>query len=386
MLDSQPLLFESTETCEWRDLGELDCDYKHAMVSQFTTRDWRLMAASKNERKVFLWRIKPRTKPKEAALPVTLSEILGILETEFNNKRARAFVSGAGQILGYENPLRDPKNQIYVADIKSDPNSKTVTFLFSRGDPTATNPAFLKADGATVRNVEPESDEALGYSAHLVVSLDETKKSHRACFEKMPSVSTSIVLSALDTIIARAVQGNDQYTYKKKIKISKGKKKAAEYKEETRPYFPSIDIERVPSENLLNDIENGVLSEIRLTKKFDFYSGPGADDRVTRQEQIVKISVSGGTVDQIKNFVSGVIDRAKSEKFETITFGLEKLPGDQTNHPTIPLDQSDAMEVLYVRAQRISEFGIELESCYSSVCDIIQKRMVEVLKKDTDSW
>jgi hypothetical protein len=365
------------ESCLYLAVDHLDCISENATVGCFTTYCEQTVAASKSERKVFLWKLVARVKPKEANAAVTLAEILALLKREFEDKRARAFISADHKILDDDSPLRNEKSQLYIADIRQNEAEKTATILFNRGDPLATAPAFIDPVKEIVRIENPAENESLGYSAHLVISTEEKENCHRACFEKMPLVSTTLVLDALDRILSRAVSGDDQYTYVKKVKKGKG------HIEEARPYFPSIIINRVPSENLINDIKNGQLSEIRLTKRVDFYRGPGADGIVKRQDQIVKISASPGTVEQITNFVSAVIEKAKAEKFETITWGLEKLPGDQTNHPTIPLDHADAMETLYVRAQRLTDFANLLESCYSTVCDDIEKKMIGVLKNET---
>jgi hypothetical protein len=366
--------------CGFSQESHLDCSLQNASVSCFGILCGDTVAASKTERKVFLWRVRSRAKPKEANETVSMGEVLGLLEKEYQQKRARAFVSSDGRILDYGSVACEEKSQVYVADISKSDDGKTITILFNRGDPSATAPAFIDAANESVRIMNPKAGEAVGYSAHLVISLDETGNSHRACFEKMPLVSTSLVLEALDKILARAVHGDSQYTYIKR------KKKGKEVLEEEHPYFPALEINRVPSENLLNDITQGQLSEIRLTKRVEFYSGPGADNLVTRQEQIVKISATPGTVEQVKSFISSVIRQAKDEKFETITFGLEKLPGGQTNHPTIPLDVSDAMETLYVRAQRITDFEFLLEGCYSSVCTEIETKMIGVLKAKSVGW
>ena len=169
-------------------------------------------------------------------------------------------------------------------------------------------------------------------------------------FEKMPLVSSALVLAALDKIIARAVKGNPSYLYERTNKSGVRDVKSI------RPYRPSLDAARIPSETLSNDLEQGELKQIILTRANVFYSGPGIDDLVTRQEEKVILTIKHSTKQKIRNAVEAIVQKAKDSKFEKISFHLEKLPGNMTNNPTIPLDDHDALEQLYVRAKRLTGF------------------------------
>ena len=78
------------------------------------------MVALKTERRVFLWKLTPRPNPSEAKKPVTLEEITKIVRFEYDKKRARAYLSERGRILADDDPDRDEKNQIFIANIKED--------------------------------------------------------------------------------------------------------------------------------------------------------------------------------------------------------------------------------------------------------------------------
>src|ERR1700722_2173345 len=322
-----------------------------------------IMVALRSERRVFLWRVYPRPVPIDAKKPVTLKECAKFLEAALAAGTARAYLSEGGRILEDDAAERDEKSQIYIAKIKRDTAKKTITILINRGDPNAVSPAFINSETHAVRVEPPKDKEAPGYSAHLVISTSsEATGKHRACFEKMPHVSSALVLSLFDRIIARAIARDPAYSYEVVVRRTKSK----EIKE-TRRYRPSLDITRVPSENLEKDLEQGELTSVVLTKRKDFYSGPGAKDLVKRQEEKILIRTAPADKSKVTAFVKGLTRWAKSEKYEEISFHLERLPGGATNNPTLTLDDQDAMEQLYVRAQRLTDFAEILEACYADI-------------------
>ena len=183
----------------------------------------------------------------------------------------------------------------------------------------------------------------------------------------MPHVSSALVLGLFDRIITRSSAKDPAYTYEVVVKRTKSK----EIKE-TRHYRPTLDIVRVPSEKLSRDLEQGELTSVVLTKRKEFYSGPGAKDLVKRQEEKILIRTTPADKSKVTAFVKGLTEWAKKEKYEEISFHLERLPGGATNNPTLALDDHDALEQLYVRAQRLTDFAAILEGCYASICAEIE--------------
>ena len=154
------------------------------------------MVALKTERRAFLWRIKPRPMPDEAGehgASVTLDEIVTMLEGAVAAGKANCYLSNS-RILEDDDENKDEKNQIYIARIRRNKKTKTVTLLINRGDPNAVSPGFISADDRSVRTVDPGDDESPGWSAHLVISTaQETGKDagkHRACFAALGSKHT----------------------------------------------------------------------------------------------------------------------------------------------------------------------------------------------------
>jgi hypothetical protein len=333
------------------------------------------MAASKTERRVYLWKLKPRAIPAHDDEHVTLEEILGLLQGEFLSGLARVFLSKDSRILEDDATDADPKQQIYIADIKrSATRHNLVTILINRGDPDAVSPAFINSETDDVRIEHPGEKESPGWSAHLAISLAvDGHGAHRACFEKMPRVSSTLVTNAIDKIVSRVAARTGTYTYTYSFRSNK------KIVHEQRRFRPVLGLHKIPSEKLSSDLDAGSLTGVTLTKRKHFYDGVGAGNLVKRQEEKIVISTRPADKGVIRSFIAGITEKAKEEGYEDISFHVGDLPGNTTATATMSLDEADAMEALYVRAQRVTDFDAILEACYSAVCPQIESKLIEII-------
>jgi hypothetical protein len=319
---------------------------------------------------------------RENGKAATLEEIVCVLESAWSAGKARAFVAAGGGLLrddGEEAP--NGKNQIYIADIQRTPDGRSVTILINRGDPGAVSPAFLNMAGSgSVRVENPKPPEAQGWSAHLTIGmLPSASGSYRACFEKMPGLSSALVLAAIERIVDEELAGNPTYVYEY------GRKVGQKMEIARRSYRPVLDVARMPSERLLDDLEKGELSSITLTRASKAYAGPGIANLVTRQERKLILHTAKADAGKLEDLIDDVMSYAKEKKYERVTFHLDKLPGGMSNHPTISVAEEDALEVLYVRAQRLTDFPSFLEQAYETACPQIRGKM-EGLVYDDSHW
>ena len=317
------------------------------------------MAASVSERRVHLWHVRPMMAPTEAQqhISVTLDDIIGLLEGEWSAKRARVFLAkGGSRIIEESDATADPKNQLYIADIGRNSATNTVTILINRGDPDTAPTAFLNIPAASVRTPKAGAPETPGWSAHLVISMvGDAGGRHRAAFEQMQRVSSGLVEMALGRMLERAVEGNPAFTYSVAVKRA-GKPKMVQHK--GKPY---LDAARVPSENLKDDLDQGSLSSVTLTRRKRYYAGVGASDVIRYEEEKIVIHTAPVAKAKVLSTLEDVIKQAKADGFEKVSFKLDKLPGNATNNPTIDLSVQDALEHLYVRAVRLDNFSGPLD-------------------------
>jgi hypothetical protein len=252
--------------------------------------------------------------------------------------------------------------------------------LINRGDPYVADPALINANTGAVTPVHPGRDESQGWSAHLVVAKAAKAGVHRACFERMPHASSWFAETLIRSIIEEATASNSQYTYKAKLR--RGKKIV----EEIRPYRPHLSVEKVPSEQIKDDIAKGELSAITLIEKKPKYSGPDAPDIIKSIEH--KLTIRPAKVDQsrvLKYIDEKLAPWAKKAGYDEIQIKVTDLPGGATASPRFELEKGDATETLYVRTQRLTGFGNFLQSCYAKIDSQIQQKMMDLIS-DTKKW
>ena len=148
-----------------------------------------------------------------------------------------------------------------------------------------------------------------------------------------------------------------------------------------KAYKPVLAQKRVPSDRLLDDLEIGQLGQITLTKKKTYYTGPGVKDLVKRQEEKIVIGVKPADKETIQELVGNIVQKAKDEEYESVSFDVANLPGNSSARPTLSLADADAMEQLYVRAQRLSGFSTLLVTCYPSIYPEIEQKMIDLIKQ-----
>jgi len=334
------------------------------------------MVALKSERSVFMWRLAPHPLPKEASADVKLDEILNHLKSAFKDKKAFAHIDADGNLMSVGD-VSSAKNCIYIADIKTSSNGKFVALLINRGDPDVAHPSFINPLQSTVTNVPPGQDEVQGWSSHFLVSLSADKAGrHRACFERMPNVSSTLVQRYLDALIDSATRDDPKYQYSKVLR--QGKKTTTEQ----RPYRLRLGINKVPSESLARDIKEGVLTGVTLIRTKPEYSGPGDPTVLKSVKEQVTLRVKQLDDNRMLAFARSVARWAKANEYDEIQFKIENLPGNRRTSPRFQLEQADAMDTLYTRSKRLTGFKSLLETCYSEVNKEIARRMSDEIKND----
>lgn len=335
------------------------------------------MVALTTERRAFLWTVKPCVAPAaalSAGKKSTLKEILTLLKQAHNEGTARVYFGVDGKIIDNGDEV-DKKNQIFISEIRGSKDGKYVTILITRGDPNVTNPALIEPPTNSLEYVKMKEAQSVGWSAHLVICLEEIPGTglHNACFESIQRLSASIVISAFGRILEKSACKKEGYTFLQK------KKKGKKYVSVENRYHPELRVNRLPSEKLNGDIEAGELRGLTINKTLKFYRGPGMESKIKSETQKISISFAKGLKD-VKNLVTGILQQAAEDKYESVTFDVKNLPGGQTSAPTIDLTEQDAMEQLYVRAQRLTGFSNVLEQCYANICDEIEGKMIKIVE------
>ncbi|NKJ02789.1 hypothetical protein [Novosphingobium sp. SG707] len=300
---------------------------------------------------------------------MSLTEVLEILEGAFQNGNAFVHLDQDGRVCSPDED-GDIKNCIYIADLSYSAEGRYCYLLLNRGDPDVVHPSFINPIARTVTVVPPGEDEVQGWSAHLVIDMNERHGKHRACFEKMQNVSTTLVQRYFDALLKKAADDNPEYQFEKMV-IQRGQDV-----EVVRSYRPALTINRVPSSSLKKDIERGFLSAINLIREVEEYNGPGDPSTFRSIEQKLTIRPAHMSGDRAKDFIRQVSDWGREQNFSAVQFEIKGLEGGTSAHPKFELEQADAMETLYSRTKLIDDFNDLLQSCYSSMNMEIVERIV----------
>jgi hypothetical protein len=332
------------------------------------------MVALKTERRVYQWHVVPRPFPKGVNATVTLTEVLGILKGYYAEQTTVLYMDEAGRILAADTPPADldPRNRVYIADIAE--TNSTFSLLLNRGDPFVANTAYINTSNK-VRTDEPKEDEAQGWSAHLVIAKAETGGIHRACFERMQHMSSTHAETLIRVLMERFAENNAKYTVEKEFK--RGNKVWTEQ----RTYRPGLEIRKIRSESLRNDIRNGRISAITLITENGDYDGP--DKPVVESvEYKLKIKPRKAAPDKLDIFLDNLKVWAKKQGFTHVQFDVLK-DGSTKRPPRIEIEKEDALETLYVSTKTMSGFSSELERCYAKICSDITDEMVKIIKSNS---
>lgn len=228
-----------------------------------------------------------------------------------------------------------------------------------------------------VKNVPPGRGEVQGWSAHMVIRTKaDPTGNHRAAFERMQNVSSTLVQRYLDALLDQATEGKPEYTFEKVLK--KGKNSVVE----TRPYKLRLGINKVPSEDLLNDVKNGALTAITLIRRNPEYSGPGNPTVVTSVKERLVIRTHKLEKDKAIDYIKDVTQWGKSNDYDEVQFSVTDLPGDTSANPRFAIEKADAMDTIYSRTHRITGFQKLLETCYQEIEPEIADKMSAELSNE----
>jgi hypothetical protein len=333
------------------------------------------MVALKSERMIYLWRMSPHASPKEAPVDVKFEQIFEILKATYENKEAFAHVDAKGKVAPSHEAA---ENCIFIADIQKSRDGKTCSLLINRGDPDVAHPSFINPKAQTVTHVPPGRGEVQGWSAHMVIrTAADGMKGHRAAFERMQNVSSTLVQRYIDALVDKATEGKSEFTYKKPIK--KGKKTEIEI----RSYKLRLSINKVPSDDLVADVKKGRLSAIKLIRTKPEYSGPGDPTIVSSISEVLRIGTKNVDENSALDYIKKIRDWGKENEYDEVQFSITELPGGSTAHPRFEIEKLDAMDTIYSRSHRITGFSGLLETCYQEIDAEIAGKMIAELSNES---
>jgi hypothetical protein len=210
----------------------------------------------------------------------------------------------------------------------------------------------------------------------VIRTAPDVGKGHRAAFEQMQNVSSTIVQRYIDALVDKATDGDPAFTYKKAVK--QGKKTIVE----TRAYRLRLAINRVPSNDLVADVKKGRLSAIKLIRTKPEYSGPGDPTIISSISEVLRIGTKNVDQNAALEYIEKVKNWGKEHEYDEVQFNITELPGGASTSPRFEIEKLDAMDTIYSRSHRLTGFSSLLETCYQQIDSEIAGKMIAELSNE----
>lgn len=244
--------------------------------------------------------------------------------TDLVDPLIRHFESGdAKQLLNHDTAI------CRIAKIQHDQERNALVLLLQFADKNVSEPAFLQLTTGTVRVSEKDDEEGIAVSAHIIISLVETKpdtQSYLFLAEQVPGLHRTLMQRFLRHEF-REISDAMNLTF---IDM--------QGREKSRRPLPQLT--GYPSTPLQEALETGILKEFSFVKHIP--NNQDIDNPAYVREEVRKttLKIDSAHVQQDKfDIVRTLLRRARSEDAQNIRVKFKDVDADREH--TISLDETD---------------------------------------------
>jgi hypothetical protein len=294
--------------------------------------------------------------PAEAP-PIKLAQMVEPLRKHFCNGDAKQL-------------LNNDTAACRIADLRLDEERNVLILLLQFADTTASDPAYVLIPTGKVRIGEREEEEGVGVSAHLMISLTETKPdtvSYLCLVEHVPGLNRTLIQRFLRYQF-REVSENILLTYKN-------------LKGQDSRYRPLVTLDPYPSVSMAEAMRTGELKEFMFIRRVPVKH---MDELTYVRERIERVSLAI-TPDQTfqgrLKAMGELMNFAKEQDGQDIRIRYRDTE-EQKDH-TVSLDQStnnDNQQSLLVKSYKVA-VGDPLNDCADQLHEGIIERMFELMRQ-----
>ncbi|WP_309621939.1 hypothetical protein [Novosphingobium sp.] len=318
----------------------------------------------RTERQIYIYDVSVRSRSRHA-VPPPLSDVIVAL---------RAAVDGQLAVIE-----RDRGTIIYrIGELEVDDIANTVTLLIRRGDTNASNAVYSHRVTGASRVAEREEDEVGDRAAHLVISLvSESARPGRylAHLEGVPAIGHRVVQALLNRAVSQATKNNlsfFSYDDPAGARDHQGSLK-------THPFVPLIELLGHPHENLINDLEQGTVSQITLIDARP-KGQLGGNQYLEEREHIVQVKVDSAM--PAGNRLAGLIGAARTRRASFQTAAIRfKDPQGHNRTVKFDIDSGNPEQLQYLASYDISGVAPPLNDS----SDHIVVRLADQIKRRIQS-
>jgi hypothetical protein len=314
-----------------------------------------------DRRDIYFYDLEIRPSKKEKAVAPPLQAIVGVLQQRL----------AAGEAIYKFNFERDT---LSIRQIEIDEDRRAAILLLAHTDPAAPNAVYSNPDEGTSRIIEKEPGEAGEYGAHVILSLDEVRGrpgSYLAVIEKVPTLGRTNVERLLNGILNDQYKSNDM-TFSCEDRTGKTNRDGSP---KLIGFRPLIRFAGHPSDALIRDLEQGVLSGITLVHAEE-QTPLGSRAYLVRDKTRLKIrAIKDNLVENLWEDLKQVF-ALESKYWEEARIEF-KTPNGVAANITVDTNTGNVLDDAYVRTARITGINPLLDHSSNAIVRHLIALMME---------
>lgn len=341
------------------------------------------MTPSETERQILLMHIGTVNSPDDNEELMDLRDIVARLQRSFDEGQAFRLFPRKGTVREGDDAMDEhdarreqdadddeARNIIFISDMQVTEGHATI--LLSYGDADGAPPAFLNVRTRHSRTVMPGEEETNGYSAHMIIDLNEQRQRgflglHRCTLERMPHLGKTIVIDLLNRLLRLDRKEHNDLFFRDP---ETGRQ---------RVFYPKLTATMQMSQTLLEDLQHGTLSHIDLTTR-QHLDQVDEDIAVQVQRRTLRIKPTFVTEnpENIRQRLNRLARWAGDNQYEEMQVHVKGSPHRPGVSPRFATTLDDAAEALYSRIEVLD--GYEgLFQCYEAIHEPLMGDLVNLL-------
>lgn len=273
----------------------------------------------------------------------------------------------------------DNKVQIKFKDVSFTECGSYVTFLF--------NVVNKRGASVVVRDTQDDTTKELplvrstqGYEAscHIVINLEPEQLTgqYKFAFEVVPKLSISRIDSLFKKMLKEASdQHSEIYHVDRNFNIAD----AQTLKKDIMKFKSSFKITQTPDEDFMSELENGVISNVKLIKYdnsvFHFSDRSGT---IHAKKYSLDIESSRDNSNCI-NWLKSVANSELGDEYNQISFSFKQETGQRSAKLDLANIRSDGLEKILIKKSILENFNILLKDSYDNTHEPIESKIIAAM-------
>jgi hypothetical protein len=315
-----------------------------------------------NHRDMLLYELKFRSSSKKVNVAVGITEIIDLLQAEFDADRGSQLINNATQ-------------RLIIRDIKMIGKDKDYVAIFvALTDPTIPNAVYTDQGSLESREIAKLKNETGEIGCHLIVKIVPGELETTfvpAYLEQVTGLSASLVQGLLNAVI-RGVHKDEDGAFEGENVVGKvdkdGQPKLVKYR-------PIVEFWGVPAEDLKQTINKGKLQSLTLVK-FDKRQTFGSRAYLIPKKQQLTIKLDSKKI-KMQNFFDDLMAGLKEESKDWPSANIRfSTPAGETIRAFLDTSTGLVAEERFIKKVAIDDISPVLANSATGVIDHFCKKVL----------